>query len=338
VRVIACLRQIAQHEPYRHCVRLPRLSLGAHPLARDCRAFAVGDQPLVCLTAARAHPRAGNGVRTRAVRVCGTRDGRGGCGCSAAADCGSTVLQRCNGPSPGADVGRVGPVRGSAQSRRRCGRDGPSPGADVGGREPSPGADVAGGAQSRCRCGQGWTQTRCKVSAAGRLLSVVRCGPQAGQCLTHTTPQCTSVPCAPKRPAVQVGEARQSPLSGRVPCTRMRRARARRASTASPPRRTGRHRAARACDTDQSQSIRRQPRQPRPLHRATQWARAICTGRHGCDTLCYVRAAQVPKFGAAAETHMQMLQHHTSLRRRDGAPHESAATRWSSPAAPDTAN
>jgi hypothetical protein len=47
------------------------------------------------------------------------------------------------GPSPGADVGGVGPVpaqmwEGRAQSQRRCGRGEPSPSADVGGVSPVP--------------------------------------------------------------------------------------------------------------------------------------------------------------------------------------------------------
>ncbi len=51
---------------------------------------------------------------------------------------GAQSRRRCGrgGPSPGADVGGVGPV--PAEMWRRYGRDGPSPGADVGGVGPVP--------------------------------------------------------------------------------------------------------------------------------------------------------------------------------------------------------
>jgi hypothetical protein len=94
----------------------------------------------------RTRARAGNGLRARACCAClqhsrwawRMRPQRG-------ADCGSAVMQRCNGPSSGADVAGVGPVpaqmwQGRAQSRCRCGRGWAQSRCGCGRREPSPGA------------------------------------------------------------------------------------------------------------------------------------------------------------------------------------------------------
>ena len=72
------------------------------------------------------------------------------------------------------------------------------------------------------------------------------------------------------------------------------------------------------------------PRQLWPLQRATKRVRAMCTGRHGCDTPSAVLCASCLSAevrGCGRVTHAT-----------PAVPHASAATRWSSPAAPDTAN
>jgi hypothetical protein len=77
-----------------------------------------------------------------------------------------------------------------------------------------------------------WRARACpRLRALPRSMRRSAAVPRAGQCLTHPYAIVYSVPCAcTQPPTVQAGEA---PLSGRVPCTRMRRrARARRAPTA----------------------------------------------------------------------------------------------------------
>jgi hypothetical protein len=120
--------------------------------------------------------------------------------------------RRCGrgGPSPGADVGGVGPVpmqmwQGWAQSWCRCGRGEPSPGADVGGVGPVLMQMWQGWAQSWCRCGRGGPSPGADVGGVSpvpvhdvgwdpkRARALLRCRGARGCRLCRTPSACAGV-------------------------------------------------------------------------------------------------------------------------------------------------
>ncbi len=106
----------------------------------------------------------------------------------------------------------------------------------------------------------------------------------------------------------------------------MRRARARRAPTASPPCRKGGHRAARARLTDQSQSNTPSAAPtPASAPRRTAGARNMHRSARMRHPVLYA-SCQVPRFGGR-QSHTCKCCSTTRV----------SATRWSSPAAPDPA-